>query len=114
MKHFALAAITIAVAGSLLVTGATKKPVAPGSVVKIALPGDLDFGFKNAPDVQIVQINCLTCHSSAYVSTQPRLSHDQWAAEVTKMQHAYGAPIAEADVPKIVAYLTTNYGKPNP
>jgi len=114
MKRFALAAITITIAGSLLVSGAAKKPVAPGSVVKIALPGDLDFGFKNAPDVQIVQINCLTCHSSAYVSTQPRLSHDQWTAEVTKMQHAYGAPIADSDVPKIVAYLTANYGKANP
>src|ERR1700694_1804353 len=105
-----LAAITIAVAGALLATGAAPKIAAP-NVVKIALPGDLDFGFKNAPGVQLVQINCLTCHSSAYVSTQARLSAAQWMAEVVKMKNVYGAPISEADVPKIADYLTTKYGK---
>ncbi len=111
MKRFALAAITVAFAGSLLASGAAPKTT-PASVVKITLPGDLDFGYKNAPGVVLAQVNCLTCHSSAYVSTQPRLSQAQWLAEVNKMKNVYKAPIADADVPKLVDYLTANYGKP--
>jgi len=111
MKRFVLAAITVAFAGSLLASGAAPK-TAPASIVKITLPGDLDFSFKNAPGVALAQVNCLTCHSSAYVSTQPLLSHDQWAAEVHKMKAAYKAPISDVDEPKIVDYLTTAYGKP--
>lgn len=106
-----LAAVTVAVVGALLASGAAPK-VGPHAVVKIALPGDLDFGFKNAPGVRLAQINCLTCHSSAYVSTQAKLSAAQWMAEVVKMQKTYGAPIADSDIPKIADYLTTNYGKP--
>ncbi|HMC48849.1 MAG TPA: cytochrome c [Caballeronia sp.] len=85
---------------------------APPSKVSIALPGDLDFAFKKAPGVDIVQTNCLGCHSSAYVSTQPKLTQAQWTAEVTKMKAAYGASISDADSTKIVEYLTANYGKP--
>jgi len=43
--------------------------------------------------------------SSDYISTQPRGLVDPrafWTAEVTKMQHAYGAPVEDADVAKIV------------
>lgn len=111
MKRIAVAAISIAFAGALLASAAAPKPK-PSSVVKITLPGDLDFGFKPGPNVQVAQINCLTCHSSAYVSTQARLSHEQWAAEVHKMKAAYHAPISDADEPKIVEYLAATYGKP--
>ena len=34
---------------------------------------------------------------------------DFWAAEVTKMIKVYGAPIDDADVGKIVEYLTATY-----
>jgi hypothetical protein len=34
---------------------------------------------------------------------------DFWQAEVTKMIKVYGAPIDDADVPKIVEYLSTAY-----
>jgi hypothetical protein len=33
-----------------------------------------------------------------------------WEAEVAKMIKVMGAPIPEADVPRIVDYLTRNYG----
>ena len=32
-----------------------------------------------------------------------------WLGEVTKMIHSYGAPIEEADVAKIVEYLSSTY-----
>ncbi len=58
--------------------------------------------------------NCGACHSSVYISTQPRgLPNPRafWQAEVVKMRAAYGAPIDEADIPKIVDYLVATYGK---
>ena len=54
----------------------------------------------------------MACHSVDYVQTQPRgakFKEDFWRAEVTKMIKVYGAPIAEADVGKIVEYLTQTY-----
>jgi hypothetical protein len=47
-----------------------------------------------------------------YIQTQPRgpkFKKDFWAAEVTKMIKVYGAPIDDADVPKIVEYLAATY-----
>ena len=38
-----------------------------------------------------------------------KFKEDFWRAEVTKMIKVYGAPIEEADVGKIVDYLTQNY-----
>ena len=58
--------------------------------------------------------NCGACHSAEYISTQPRsLANPKafWQAEVSKMKAAYGAPIDDADIPKIVDYLVSTYGK---
>ena len=46
------------------------------------------------------------------VQTQPRgpkFGKDFWTAEVNKMVKVYGAPIEDADIPKIVEYLTQTY-----
>ena len=89
--------------------------VTPGSAAKVSikLPGDLDFHLKPGPGSQLALAHCLTCHSSAYISTQPVLDKAHWTAEVTKMRKLYGAPIPEADVDPIATYLTTAYG-PSP
>jgi mono/diheme cytochrome c family protein len=84
----------------------------PKGPVKISLPGDAGMAFKPGTGLAAAQANCLTCHSSAYVSTQPLLTRAQWTAEVAKMRTAYGAPIADDQVPVIVEYLTAQYGKP--
>jgi sulfite dehydrogenase (cytochrome) subunit B len=68
--------------------------------------------FKPGPNLEVVQANCTGCHSSDYVNTQPRnvkSRKDFWQAEVTKMIKVYGAPIEDADVPKIVEYLAATY-----
>jgi mono/diheme cytochrome c family protein len=108
--------IAIAAACAAVVTAsaafAAAKAVPPKGTVTISLPGDAGMAFKPGPGAAAVQANCLSCHSSAYVSTQPALTRAQWQAEVTKMKTAYGAPIADDQVPAIVEYLTANYGKP--
>jgi sulfite dehydrogenase (cytochrome) subunit B len=111
MTKHALIALTCA---ALLGASALASPKAapPKGTATISLPGDAGMAFKPGTGLGAVQANCLTCHSSAYVSTQPVLSKAQWNAEVVKMKNVYGAPIAEDQVPAIVDYLTTNYGKP--
>ncbi len=66
------------------------------------------------PNLSVAHANCLGCHSADYITTQPRAFPDPkafWTAEVTKMQKAYGAPIASSDVQAIVDYLVSAYGK---
>ena len=68
---------------------------------------------QKGPNLDLVQQNCAACHSADYISTQPRTFKDPhafWQAEVVKMSKAYGAPIDQADIPKIVDYLTKTYG----
>ena len=64
------------------------------------------------PNVELVQGNCMCCHSVDYIQTQPQgpqFKKDFWQAEVTKMIKVFGAPIDERDVGKIVDYLTATY-----
>jgi mono/diheme cytochrome c family protein len=68
--------------------------------------------FKPGPNLDVVKNNCTGCHSADYVNTQPRNMKSKkefWQAEVTKMIKIYGAPISDADVPKIVEYLAATY-----
>ena len=67
---------------------------------------------KPGPNLDVVKNNCTACHSADYVQTQPRgpkFKKDFWQAEVIKMIKVYGAPIDDADVPKIVEYLAATY-----
>ena len=68
--------------------------------------------FKPGPNLDVVQNNCTACHSADYIADQPRgpkFKKEFWQAEVNKMIKNYGAPIADADVAKIVDYLAAVY-----
>ncbi len=68
--------------------------------------------FKPGPNLEAAQKNCTACHSADYILTQPRgpkFKKDFWTAEVNKMIKVYGAPIEEADIGKIVDYLSATY-----
>ena len=73
--------------------------------VNVDIP-DRDRQFEG-PGADVVNNNCLACHSAGMVLTQPRLSRAVWQAEVEKMRNTYKAPIDAADVPAIVDYLAT-------
>ena len=63
------------------------------------------------PGYAIAQQKCSICHSADYINLQPPgMNLSQWTKEVTKMQHAYGAPITDDDIKNISAYLATTYG----
>ena len=110
MKRVSIVVLVVALLGAGVAGAATIAP--PKGPVSISLPGDAGMAFKPGPGLAAAQAHCLTCHSSAYVSTQPVFSRAQWMAEVLKMRAVYGAPIADDQVPAIVDYLTTQYGKP--
>jgi len=95
----------LAAIATLSITAAAAAPVT------YTLPEETP-AFKPGPNLEGVQNNCTTCHSADYNSTQPqgeKFKKDFWQAEVTKMIKVYGAPIDDADVSKIVDYLTATY-----
>ena len=99
--------VSLAIAGGLI--------VAIGSLqarpVTYVLPEET-AQFKPGPNLEVAQANCTACHSADYIKTQPRgpkFGKDFWTAEVNKMIKVYGAPIEEADIGKIVDYLTATY-----
>jgi len=103
MRHQIL--LTLAAIASLGLAAVQAAPVS------YTLPEET-AAFKPGTNLEVVQNNCTACHSADYIKTQPRgekFKKDFWAAEVTKMVKVYGAPIEDADVGKIVEYLTANY-----
>jgi hypothetical protein len=96
---------------ALLPVTALGLSIANGAPVSYKLPEET-AALKPGPNVEVAQNNCTACHSTDYINTQPRNAkskRDFWLAEVTKMIKVYGAPIDEADVPKIVDYLASTY-----
>jgi sulfite dehydrogenase (cytochrome) subunit B len=85
--------------------------LAASAIVTVVLPRS-NIAFKPGPNVDLATANCRTCHSAAYVYTQPPLNRAQWTAEVLKMKNLYGAPIEQDNVDKIVDYLMSQDGKP--
>lgn len=107
MKNGFVLAFVLAAAWSVGIPGtsAIAKPIS------YTLP-DETAAFKPGTNLDAVQNNCTGCHSADYIQTQPRgakFKKDFWQAEVTKMIKTYGAPIEDADVGKIVDYLSENY-----
>lgn len=81
------------------------------SLTSAALADESAIRLKSGPDADLVRGACSICHSADYIQmNSPFLTRAGWEAEVTKMIKAFGAPISEQDAPRIVAYLTRNYG----
>jgi hypothetical protein len=106
---FAFCAAAI-VAGALCAHRAGAAPPHDGST-SITLPAPNET-FPGGAEAGPARRNCLTCHSSDYVYTQPKLSKAQWTAEVTKMIKVYGAPVPQSDIGPIVDYLVAQNGTP--
>ncbi len=66
---------------------------------------------KPGAGAELVKANCLLCHSTDYISTQPALTRDQWKATVLKMQQKFGAPFNAEKMDPVVDYLVKSYGK---
>ena len=98
------------VASLLLLTCACL--VARSAEVSIVLPPETGT-YKKGPGVELMQANCLMCHSSEYVASQPPMPRKFWEGSVKKMKEKFGAPTPDAQVTALVDYLTANYGVPD-
>lgn len=80
--------------------------------VEITLPAETaTLRESTLPGYTLAQQKCSICHSLDYIKFQPPgMNLEQWTAEMTKMQHSYGAPIDEQDIKSIGAYLAVAYG----
>ena len=66
---------------------------------------------KGGPDAAIVVSKCSICHSLDYIQINaPFMKRVGWEGEVRKMIKVMGAPLEEADVTRLVDYLTLQYG----
>lgn len=92
---------------SCLALAATAAPL------KIELPPETP-ALKDGPGKEVVMANCLMCHSTEYMTTQPALPAAGWKAIVVKMREKFGAPLSEDQVQPVVDYLVANYGVPTP
>lgn len=85
---------------------------AEDSIVSISLPAETAV-YREAPGVDLVKGNCVTCHSADYVNSQPPMPRKFWEASVKKMKEKFGAPIPDNIAPMLADYLTAAYGVPD-
>jgi mono/diheme cytochrome c family protein len=77
-----------------------------------ALADESQVKLKDGEGKQLVEANCVACHSLDYIPmNSPFLDRKGWEATVNKMVKAMGAPIRSEELPAIVDYLANNYGK---
>ena len=105
--------ILAVLATGALAAGVTAVFTAPAVAkpVTYTLPTESSTLKKTAePGYQRAELQCVTCHSRDYITTQPRgKGKEFWTAEITKMVNVYAAPIPEPDRAVIADYLTANY-----
>ena len=107
-KHiFALALLS---AAALAPTPAWVQDLTALKSVNVDLPAG-DQQFPGGTEADAINNNCLACHSADMVLNQPAFPRATWEATVHKMINAYKAPIDEADVAPIVAYLAKTKGE---
>ena len=80
-------------------------------ITLVAHADEAQIQLKPGPGRDQVMGYCVMCHSLDYIqANSPFMTRQVWEAEVTKMIKAYGAQVPPEDVPRIVDYLTANYG----
>lgn len=90
--------------------------LAIGIIVLLALPALADeskFQLKDGAGKDRTATSCALCHSLDYIQLNaPFLDRKGWEATVNKMINVMGAPIKPEEVPPLLDYLSTQYGKP--
>lgn len=108
----AIIAITMAVlwAGTAYAQDTSMKPAGGDNQIhSITLP-NVSVKLKDGENRMKVETYCAVCHSTDYITMQPRFSKAQWTGTVNKMIKTFGAPIPQEDAEKIISYLAAEYG----
>ncbi len=111
--RYAIAMVTtilILSAGFAQAQDATQKTApATATVHSITIP-TVPVQLKEGAGRAKVEAYCNVCHSTDYITMQPKFSRAQWTGTVTKMIKTFGAPIPLEDAETIIDYLATSYG----
>jgi cytochrome c5 len=86
-----------------------KAATSAGGVHSITLPA-MQPELPAGPGRDTVAATCVICHSTRYITMQPRFSRAAWTAEVDKMRKVFGAPLADAQAAQVVDYLVAIRG----
>jgi sulfite dehydrogenase len=108
MKFTRLARLTL-----IAITLAVVLCAAPGAAQRtITLPRETAFYAESTlPGYQLVQRNCIGCHSAHYVQMQPpALARAYWENTVKRMKKPFGAQFPDEDVAAMADYLVKTYG----
>jgi cytochrome c5 len=88
---------------------AAEQSAKAGGVHEIALPA-MQVEWPPGPGRDTVSATCVICHSTRYITMQPRFSRAAWMAEVDKMRKTFGAPLTDAQAVEVVNYLVAIRG----
>lgn len=99
------------IVSALLTLGAVNLNAALNEDVEVPY---MPFEIKMGKHFDLVQANCLTCHSFGYILNQGKQSRTFWKEKVDKMVGAFKAPIDPKDRALITDYLFEQYGNGQP
>ena len=70
----------------------------------------IPYEIKMGENFDVIQAQCLMCHSFGYIINQGPQSKAFWAGKVKKMKVAFGMDISDADAVSVTDYLFKHYG----
>jgi len=68
------------------------------------------YEIKMGKNFDVIQAQCLMCHSFGYIINQGPQSKAFWSGKVTKMKKAFGMDISDKDAVLVTDYLFKHYG----
>jgi hypothetical protein len=105
MKSFVIMLILAALAFPAGTGSATDSS---GRVHSITLP-KVPVELRPGPGRDKAETYCAVCHSTDYITMQPRFTEKKWGDIVNKMIRVFGAPIPAETAKEITAYLGKAY-----
>src|SRR3989304_2508342 len=101
MKSILLLIMTLILSAGVVYAQESSSKAAdqPGTLRSITLPV-IHTELKEGEGRTTVETRCAICHSTDYITTQPKFSKAQWTATVNKMIKVYGAPVTSEDAEK--------------
>jgi len=70
----------------------------------------IPYEIKMGEHFDVVQAQCLICHSFGYIINQGPQSKAFWSGKVQKMKNAFGMDITDEDAVLVTEYLYKHYG----
>jgi sulfite dehydrogenase len=98
---------------ALFAASAALTTIAPSAAQRtFTLPAEtVVYKESSLPGYQLVQRNCIGCHSAHYAQMQPpTLARTYWENTVKRMKKPFGAQFPDEDVAAMVDYLVKTYG----